>query len=224
MKKTISLLLTFMLLLTFAACGNKQDNFLTKTSWTNIYDESDTFTFKADGTGTFGNISTTWSLENSRLTVSYMGTIRTMTIEFDIVEFENSTIIIECPNDIVDTKILVSSDNYATESEKVINYLNTAATPLDWDTVYDEYLLNKARAAEKYTGTIVKWTAKVYYISDNFCQMAIEASKGSPVNPIEVYMETSELTKFNIYDEITVIGILEMDSASTQINGAFVVD
>lgn len=71
---------------------------------------------------------------------------------------------------------------------------------------------------------IVKWSAKVYDIYGDSCQMAIKQSGSTPVNSIFVYMGTDELIKFNKFDEITIVGVLEIDDHYYQIGGAFVVE
>lgn len=226
MNKVVSLILALMMCLSLCACGgdNSRGSFLTKTEWKDVGDESTTYTFKKDGTGTYKKRDTTWELSENRLSVSYQGN-GVITREFDVIENGTAKIIIECPNNFVGSDILVSADNYEAECKSTREFLLNTAEVLDWESVHAEIRENAARAAATYTGKIVKWTAKVYEIEDYYCQMATEQQGYMPVNAIKVEMSSKELIKFNKFDEITVVGILELDSSfSYRMTGAFVVE
>lgn len=205
--------------------SNSKGNFLTDNTWKDINDESNALTFNEDGTGTYYGMNTTWILNENYLSISFQNTAGIMTIEFDIVENDGLKMIIERPNNYINAMILVVSDDYENQCQKAKDYFLTHAEVLDWEAVYDEMLENEVRASANHSGKIVKWSAKVYEITEYFCRMAIKESGYSPLNPIDVYMSTKELIKFDKFDEITVVGILELDGIyCSSITGAFVVE
>ena len=97
------------------------------------------------------------------------------------------------------------------------------AIELNWRNVYDEYLANEARAKNNYDGKIVKWTAKIYDISDNSVTMANETYNGLPLNGITVYLSKEEIVELDNLQKITVVGKLNL-SSFTSISNAFIVD
>lgn len=97
------------------------------------------------------------------------------------------------------------------------------AIELNWRNVYDEYLANEARAKNNYDGKIVKWTAKIYDISDNSVTMANETYNGLPLNGITVYLSKEEIIELDDLQKITVVGKLNL-SSFTSISNAFIVD
>ena len=97
------------------------------------------------------------------------------------------------------------------------------AIELNWRNVYDEYLANEARAKNNYDGKIVKWTAKIYDISDNSVTMANETYNGLPLNGIKVYLSKEEIIELDNLQKITVVGKLNL-SSFTSISNAFIVD
>lgn len=97
------------------------------------------------------------------------------------------------------------------------------AIELNWRNVYDEYLANEARAKNNYDGKIVKWTAKIYDISDNSVTMANETYNGLPLNGITVYLSKEEIIELDNLQKITVVGKLNL-SSFTSISNAFIVD
>ena len=97
------------------------------------------------------------------------------------------------------------------------------AIELNWRNVYDEYLANEARAKNNYDGKIVKWTAKIYDISDKSVTMANETYNGLPLNGITVYLSKEEIIELDKYKKITVVGKLNL-SSFTSISNAFIVD
>lgn len=228
MKKVISLILALVMCLSLCACGGgtgtSEELFLTKNEWKDIGDTECIFTFKKDGTGTFSGKSTTWNLSENKLSVSYQGSTKTMTLEFDIIENGTAKVLIECPNDIIGARILVDSNNYESECKNTKDYLLSQAEVLDWEKTYNEILANSARASKEHSGKIVKWTAKVFDIFDDFCIMSDRESRYTPVNPIHVHMCEDELIKFDMFDEITVVGILELSDNNYKITGAFVLE
>lgn len=227
MKKILTVLLALAMCLSLCACGsagNNGGNFLTKSEWKDIGNKESTLTFNPNGTGIFEGRDMTWAQTDQKLSISYQGSARMMTIEFDVIEAEAFKMLIECPNDIAGTMIFVSSDNYENSCQLAQDYMVERADILDWDSMYMEILENSARAAANHNGKIVKWSAKVYDIYGDSCQMAIKQSGSTPVNSIFVYMGTDELIKFNKFDEITIVGVLEIDDHYYQIGGAFVVE
>ena len=140
MKRKICWLLSFVLVACISLCacggsGNAQNDFLTKNEWKDVGNEDCTFTFNSNGTGTFENRDTTWELNENRVSVSYQGSMRTMTLEFDVVENGSSNMLVECPNDIGGAKILVVSNNYENECQNTKDYLLEQAETLDWEAV-----------------------------------------------------------------------------------------
>ncbi|MBE6689580.1 MAG: hypothetical protein E7588_09980 [Ruminococcaceae bacterium] len=97
------------------------------------------------------------------------------------------------------------------------------AIELNWSDVYSEFLANEARAKNNYNGKVVKWTAKIYDISDKSVTMANETYNGLPLNAITVYLSNEDIIELDKYKKITVVGKLNL-SSFTSISNAFIVE
>lgn len=97
------------------------------------------------------------------------------------------------------------------------------AIELNWSDVHDEFLDNEARAKKNYDGKVVKWTAKIYDISDKSVTMANETYNGLPLNGITVYLSNEDIIELDKYERITVVGKLNL-SSFTSISNAFIVE
>ena len=113
---------------------------------------------------------------------------------------------------------MLSDANDGANHEKMLS----DAIELNWKEVYDEYLANEARAKNEYDGKIVKWTATVYDINEDYVTMANETYAGLPANSISVYLSKEELMELEDFQEITVVGKLSLWTFST-IKEAFIV-
>ena len=97
------------------------------------------------------------------------------------------------------------------------------AIELNWSDVHSEFLANEARAKNNYNGKVVKWTAKIYDISDKSVTMANETYNGLPINAITVYLSNEDIIELDKYKKITVVGKLNL-SSFTSISNAFIVE
>lgn len=96
------------------------------------------------------------------------------------------------------------------------------AIDLNWRLVHNEYISNPTSAKNAYHNKLVKWTAQVYHVDENFVDMANETSNGYPLNSIKVYLDKDEIVKVRSGQTITVVGKLKL-SSFTDIKGAFIV-
>ena len=95
------------------------------------------------------------------------------------------------------------------------------AIDLDWETATSVKLSNEVKFKNEYVGKTYKYTAKVYEIDSQYCQVTNETYMGLPSNSIRVYMDSKELGQISKGSTITVVGIL---SSSGNLAHSFLVE
>lgn len=237
MKKIVALLLTLLLCFSLCACGRSDDSLKEKSlidkEWCGLLDFTingqRVVTFKKGGVGTIvypeanNQVENfTWSISENLVSITVnstdpFGGAYTTEDTYEYNKTENSTQLKSTSSSV----ILVLKENYETETIAYKQKLLNEATDLDWKTASSVKLDNEVKFKNEYVGKTFKYTAKVYNIDTQYCEVANETYLGLPVNSIKIFMDSKDLAKISKHSTITVVGIL---SSSGSLAHAFLIE
>ena len=237
MKKIIALLLSGLLCFSLCACGGNSDTLNEKTlienEWCGLLDFTNrgqrVVKFEKGGVGSFvypeANNQTeefTWSINDNIVNITVnstdpFGGSYTTENTYEYIKTENSTQLKSKASSV----IFVLKENLEFETITYKQKMLNEAIDLDWKTATSVKLDNEVKFKNEYVGKTFKYTAKVYNIDTQYCEVANETYMGLPANSIRVYMDSEELGKISKYSTITVVGIL---SSSGNLAHSFLVE
>lgn len=237
MKKVIALLLAGLLCFTLCACGGDDGTLKEKTlienEWCGLLDFTTrgqrTVKFEKGGVGSFvypeANNETeafTWSINDNTVNITVnstdpFGEAYTTEDTYEYIKTDNSTQLKSTTSFVV----FVLKENLESETNTYKQKMINEAIDLDWETATSVKLSNEVKFKNEYVGKTYKYTAKVYEIDSQYCQVANETYMGLPSNSIRVYMDSKELVQISKGSTITVVGIL---SSSGNLAHSFLVE
>jgi len=214
--------LALVMCLSLCACGGVNSEketsptaFLTEMTWkgTDKFNKEFRATFQEGGTGTYNGNECVWEIYDNVVTVSYKAQYGQANLDFEVMEHNGVTMLRGSYT------FLLPAEGYKEACAAKQDYMLSVASNLNWTAAHDLKLANEAKAVLEYEGKIVKWTATVYEIGSSYAQLSDRYEDGWPVNSITVYMNTEELVKLENRQEVTIVGILNVQYSNTMYCG-----